>query len=128
MNRKNSYSPHLAKLEELILGGAKSPTLYEGGMKGEALHYEPVIAVQLASCEADSSLAAHSHEEMEIMVVFKGEFVFEFPDKPEVVCGPGQSITIPPLQKHSCRSTAGSKAVGITIPAAKGYPNGSEKS
>jgi quercetin dioxygenase-like cupin family protein len=120
---KKPMSPNLKRLEELILGKSPGIVEYEGGIQGQALHSEAAVAIQICSSRGKSFLDAHKHDATEVVVVFSGEFTFEFPDGTEAVVDAGKVIRFAPGVLHGCRAVPGSRAVGILIPREQGYPD-----
>jgi len=120
---KPELSPHIRRLEELILGFKPNVVEYEGGIHGTALFREREIAVQVASTRKPAYLDRHAHAAVEVIVVFSGRFIFEFDDGKEEEVKTSQVIRIPIGVPHACRADAESRAIGILIPAEKGYPD-----
>lgn len=116
-------SSHLQRLEELILGRSPGIVEYKGGIQGKALHNESEVAIQLCEAKALAFLESHKHEEVEVIVVFKGQFTFDLEEGGKYVVEPGQVIRLAPNTLHKCSAEPGSRAIGILIPRGEGYPD-----
>jgi mannose-6-phosphate isomerase-like protein (cupin superfamily) len=116
-------SENIKRLEELILGVGPGKFEYTGGITGQALFKETDVAVQVTSCRGPVTLECHAHDSVEVIVVFSGQFFFRIEGGDEVPVGISQIIRIPGGKTHSCRTDEAARAIGILIPAEKGYPD-----
>lgn len=97
---------------------------------GEGIYVGPnnEIALQVAFMEAGSSIDPHIHpNELEILIVYskngtEGKLKVETKDT-TVVLGPGALTTIGKGVSHIATALEDTWMIGITIPAAEGYPD-----
>jgi quercetin dioxygenase-like cupin family protein len=128
-------SENLKKLEELTL---KLPSLVahhttnvdmvtylsrDGGSAclGFRLWSEPGVAVQRSFLPRGCVLDDHHHDEKEILVVYSGRMNVVFKDR-TVSLSASDVLEIPPLSTHRAEAVEDTWCIGITIPAAEGYP------
>jgi len=130
-----TMSDNLKKLEELT---PKLPSLvnhygasvdmvaymsHDGGSTclGFRLWREPGVAVQRAFMPKGCVLDNHCHDEKEILVVYSGQMNIVFSDR-TVSLFASDVLEIPPLSVHRAEAVENTWCIGITIPAAEGYP------
>ena len=81
------------------------------------------VAVQKAFMSNGTEFPYHSHEETEYLVVYSGKIIIHKGEDDQVALGRGDAILIKPGQPHSVLALEDAWLIGITIPAAEGYPN-----
>jgi quercetin dioxygenase-like cupin family protein len=93
-----------------------------GTCTGRAVYNRSEIAIQLAEMSPGTVLKRHSHDVIEILILYAGDMDIQFDDwlKHELILG--NPIMIPIGQLHTVSSVGGCKLTGITIPASKVYP------
>lgn len=103
--------------------GANVEYAAEGGtLIGFGLYKNGEVAVRRTFMSKNASLEGHKHKEHEYLIVYSGKLAVRRGDKAYSV-GPGQSIHFPPETPHSCLAILDTWAIGVTVPAAEGYPD-----
>lgn len=90
---------------------------------GNALLFEPNVAVQRAFMPKDSRFPCHAHAEVEWLVVYYGELQITIGDNVQTLKA-GQGIAFDQLVVHECKALTDCWMIGITIPHSSGYPRG----
>jgi quercetin dioxygenase-like cupin family protein len=96
----------------------------DGGINsiGFCLYKNDRVAVQRCYLPKGCSFPAHQHDEKEWLIVFSGEIHAAYGDK-TIIMLPGQSVYFENHQVHCVSAKENSWVLGITIPAAEGYPD-----
>jgi len=116
-------SHNIRKLEQLILNQGDNTIEYEGGCRGIGIFKDKGVSVQAAELDAGAVIGYHSHDTLEVLVVYQGSMIVEFEDGVTLGMGVGNYVRIPPACEHTVTSRDGVKVIGMLIPEGKGYPN-----
>lgn len=92
-----------------------------GRCTGMALLNIPEVAVQRVCLEASTVFPEHSHNEIEVIVIYKGEGLHITPGMKSRVTA-GESYISRPGELHEFRAVTDCELIAITIPASAGYP------
>jgi mannose-6-phosphate isomerase-like protein (cupin superfamily) len=134
MNMQFNHQENLNRIRQLVETFAPFDNLYEkkdgnveykttrGKVYGKNIFNIGNIAVQAAVLEKDSAMPAHENGEIEIFIVYEGDFELEMKDG-IIKLGVGDIIKIEPNRTHLPSSINGCKIIAITIPSSKGYPS-----
>ncbi len=79
-------------------------------------------AVSRAFLPAGTKFPVHSHEEREYVIVISGRMIAEAPDGKELPLSDHYEFA--PELSHNVYAPVDTWVLGITVPAAEGYPNG----
>jgi len=82
------------------------------------------VAVQDCFITPGGIFPNHIHEEVEYLIVYSGRVRVVFLDKPPVELGVGDFYRAESGEVHGLEGLEKSWLIGVTIPAAKGYPDG----
>lgn len=99
----------------------------DGTTLGFRLWAEGEIAVQRTFLTEGATFPKHAHDQHEYLLVYQGSIVVEGavertgPNEGNITM-PGCMVYIPPGTSHSVKVLQNCWLIGITIPAAKGYP------
>ena len=123
IRKLEELTPRLPKLVNSFGSGAVAVYLAEQGssMLGFNLWKESRIAVQRCFAPKGSVLGTHCHDETEILIVYSGRMRFMV-EGVEHIIGPADILRLEPGRTHNAEALEDSWALGITIPAAEGYP------
>ena len=96
----------------------------DGGINsiGFCLYKNDRVAVQRCYLPKGCSFPVHQHDEKEWLIVFSGEIHATYEDR-VVIMFPGQSVYFENHQVHGVYAKENSWVLGVTIPAAEGYPD-----
>jgi quercetin dioxygenase-like cupin family protein len=81
----------------------------------------PEVAVQMATLTAGTLFPTHTHNEKEVVVIYKGKAIHIMLDRDEPV-GAGDVIICHPHEVHSFRALTQTEVIAITVPSSPGYP------
>jgi len=102
-------------------GGAIDYDCEVGSCIGEALYNVRECAVQHAMLTAGTMFPSHTHNETEVLILFKGKCnsILGVVEEPMVI---GHPVVVRPHELHCVRALSDCEMIGVTIPAAEGYP------
>lgn len=113
----------IAKVEVNVV----SYEMEQGTCTGQCIIYEDKVAIQRAVVSPGARMKPHKHDkEEEILIVVDGDMTVVMGDEQggvkEVRILENGIVLIPAKTSHVVTSGNGCKLIGITVPAADGYP------
>lgn len=90
---------------------------------GNALLFEPNVAVQRAFMPAGSTFPLHAHAEIEWIIVYYGELQITVGDDARTLVA-GRGTMFGPMVAHEMNAVTDCWMICITIPHSSGYPRG----
>lgn len=98
-----------------------------GWCESQSLLNIPEVAVARTRFSAHTTFPEHTHEEKEVIMVYKGRGIMSYPGG-EVELGPGDVVIFEPGQPHSFRTLEPTEIIAQTIPAGRGFPGERDES
>ena len=124
-NRRSYDTQSMDKLRQLteqIVERMNGNVDYGNDKTGENLYWCEEIAVQKAFMPVGTKFDIHSHDSIEYLIIYSGSGT-ACTDKGNFKLRAGESICFQPKERHGFETLEEDcKVIGITIPAAEGYP------
>jgi len=118
----------LIPLSDLVIGKAQSSwveyKVESGTCFGFGLFKQDEVAVQRVFLSKGTIFPEHMHSCWEYLIVYKGNLQHCIGNDAKNL-GPTNYVTISPGMTHAGKAKEDTWLIAITIPAGKGYPNGS---
>lgn len=94
----------------------------QGSCAGIPLLNIPEVAVQRVIMEPGTILTPHKHDELEIIIMVKGEAVRTLPNGEDLRLERGDVYTASPGEEQVFRAVTYCDLIAVSIPAASNYP------
>jgi quercetin dioxygenase-like cupin family protein len=126
LKKLREMTPRLTDLSHVRACGSVEYSTENNGapIVGTLLKNTGLVAVQDAMCKKGTTILEHFHEEVEYLIVYKGEIEAHYSDgRDSVVVRCPDLIRFEPGEAHKVTANEDACVIGITIPASPGYPN-----
>jgi quercetin dioxygenase-like cupin family protein len=115
--------PNLVQWNEKCFTQYKTDT---GTILGFGIYKDDDVAVQRGFLSKGAKFPPHSHGVTEVITIVKGRLRTQGTEIGPTDLAPAQTVTYPPHDQHSHEALEDTWLIALTIPAAKGYPDGKQ--